>query len=130
MIEIRPATEDEVVLAFLQAEVNSSRYGPNIVGWLGFLGMNRLLIDSPVLTDAVQNEARRRVLGGHRGYPNRTLFEGFPSDVEWRRVQIEPADFGTLRYAKHDVLLRLSGGSRLIEAFVGFSASMSRWAYY
>lgn len=114
VIEIRSATEDEVISAFLQAEVDSTRYGGTIVDCLKALGRDRALIDTPVLTDANENGARRRILSGYRGYPDRFLFQGFPSDVLWRRVQLQVAEFSNVRYANHPVFLRLSAGSRAI----------------
>jgi hypothetical protein len=55
---------------------------------------------------------------GHRGYPNEALFAGFPTDVVWRRVMLEPNDFDSLRYANdtrgNQLLMRLSGGTRRV----------------
>jgi hypothetical protein len=75
-----------MVLAFLQAEIRSSRYGDVIQQTLVQLGLNTTLIDSPNLSDSVEN-AQRKPLLWYRGYPRRDgLFTRFPLDVEWRRV--------------------------------------------
>jgi hypothetical protein len=48
-----------------------------------------------------QNKARFWILEQYRGYrQGRLLFSGFPSDVTWRRVALEPNEFDRLRYAK------------------------------
>jgi hypothetical protein len=86
MIEIRTATEDEVISAFLQSEVDASRYGESIAALLKLHRRDRTLIDTPLLTDVVDNEVRRRIFAAYRGYPNQLLFQGFPTDVRWRRT--------------------------------------------
>src|SRR5713101_2114114 len=99
MIEVGPVTEDEMVLAFLQAEIDASRYRDFYNACLAVLGFERILIDKPDLNDPVANEARKRLLQGARGYGSNTaLFTGFPTDVRWRRVVLDPRDFEAMRY--------------------------------
>jgi hypothetical protein len=119
MIERGPATEDEMISAFLRAEIDSSRYGGIIKGALARLGLGASLIDAPNLADAVEN-GRRRLLLGYRGYACREdLFTGFPFDVIWRRVDLEAGDFQTMQYMKdtvtnHPNWTNLSNGTRLV----------------
>jgi hypothetical protein len=118
MIERGPATEDEMVLAFLRAEIDSSRYDEFIATALVRLGFTRRLIDEPDLTDGPENAGRKRLLA-FRGYESReALFTGFPSDVRWRRVAFEAADFETLRYANYKTWVELSEGTRLVSVGV------------
>ncbi len=42
------------------------------------------------------------------------LFQGFPSDAEWRRVALTRDDVGGLLYANYPTWVTLSGGSRLV----------------
>jgi len=115
MIEIGPATEDEVVLAFLRAEIDSSRYHGHYIRCLALLGLERTLIDDPDLSDQLANAARKQLLQGIRGYAADTaLFSGFPNDVRWRRVVLEPGDFEAMRYANHPTWTDLSRGTRLV----------------
>jgi hypothetical protein len=114
MIERGSATEDDVIAAFLQAEIDASRYSEVVEGALEGMGWNRSLIDTPNLTNREENAARRDILAFYRGYPDNLLFRSFPPDVTWRRVELEPADFPAIRYANHPVLLKLSAGSRRI----------------
>ena len=62
------ATIDDVVLAFLQAEIKSER-GPYIVQAIEALRYDRsALIDKPDLSDAHANCARAVILGSYRGF--------------------------------------------------------------
>jgi hypothetical protein len=114
MIELGLATEDQMILAFLQGEVDSSRFSPCVNQVLAALGRDRALIDAPDLGDASESHARRCILYTCRGYPSGYLFVGWPQDAVWRQVSLERADFDTMKYANNvESLLILSGGSRL-----------------
>src|SRR5689334_13998917 len=68
VIEIGPATENEMIAAFLRAEIDSSRYGNNFVKTgLAQLRLERNIIDAPNLADAVENDVRRQLMR-YRGY--------------------------------------------------------------
>src|SRR6266480_986051 len=95
MIERGPARECDVVIAFLQAEISSSRYADKCI--LPLLHNYRLsredLIDRPDLESESDNGIRQALLQRYRGFrANKLLFTGFPSDVIWRFVEIEPRD--------------------------------------
>ena len=110
MEELGQATEHEVVLGFLQAEVDSPRYGARIAWVLQQLGLTRALIDKPDLTREQDNQQRILVLANTRGYrANLYLFAGFPCDATaWRRVRLGPDDFPLLRSATNGVRPALS----------------------
>jgi hypothetical protein len=114
MIECGPATEDEMIAAFLRAEVDSPRWNDYVKAGLVVLGSERSLIDAPDLSDSLQNGLRRRLLG-YRGYHRRDLlFTGFPSDVTWRRVYLEAHDLENMQYIAHSNWSELSNGTRLV----------------
>lgn len=120
MIERGAATEDEMIAAFLRAEIDSSRYGNNFVlTGLIELGLERTIVDAPNFTNAAENAIRRKLIE-YRGYPTRSLlFEGFPLDVRWRRVELEARDFAVMRYINDTVTktphwTSLSGGTRRV----------------
>jgi hypothetical protein len=119
LIEVGIATADEMIAAFLRAEIGSSRFSVIINVCLAQLGWHRRLIDLPDTTSASENQARRSILQGYRGYPDQLLFAGFPSDTVWRRVMLEPSDFASLRYANDSrgdqLLMKLSGGTRRVK---------------
>jgi len=100
MIELGPASDDDIVLAFVRAEIDSPTWGPGYLDWLRALRLDRsYLIDAADLLDAYANCARKVVLGAVRGYGRgELLFQGFFPDTKWRRVSIEPSDFHRLKY--------------------------------
>ena len=116
MIESAPSNENEMVLAFLKAEMDSPRLGEAYQDLLQQSGLDQSeLIDNASLSDPLQNAARRAVLGDARGYGNNVhLFAGFPQNVAWRRVKITSGDYDTLRYTNYPAWIRLSGGSRKV----------------
>lgn len=104
MIEIGPARESDVVLAFLRAEIDHSDHRQGIQQNLAALGYTRLeLIDEADLSNDYENAIRAVLLDSCRGYLSRSLlFIGFPKKFNWRRVELEPADFNRLRYIAND----------------------------
>jgi hypothetical protein len=63
MIEVGAATEDEMIAAFLRAEIESSRFSGPVKGLLAQLGLDRALLDSPDTRNSDDNRVRRRILG-------------------------------------------------------------------
>lgn len=117
MIELGAASEDDVVLAFLRAEIDSPKWGPNYSYALRELELDRVsLVDAADLEDARACSARKDLLGVVRGYGRDVaLFEGFPKDTTWRRVKVEPSDFQRLKcISKDERWYKLTGGTRLI----------------
>jgi hypothetical protein len=107
---IRDSSEDEMVLAFLSAEVGSGRFGDRARSLLGDLE----LVRNPDLTDAVANQ-RRSALAQYRGWRrNNLLFLGFPRDVRWKLVEVTIGELGGFRYAREPTWIALSGGSLLV----------------
>jgi len=118
MIELCAASENDVVLAFLQAEINSPKWGPHYQEAMRTRGLARAsLIDAADLSEAQANRHRIGLLGDVRGFGRDAgLFQGFPRDVEWRLAVIEPPDFLRLKYISNDAgWLELSGGTRLVQ---------------
>jgi hypothetical protein len=110
---LSPATEDDMVLAFLRAELNSSRFTGQLLAALADLGFDRTLVDEADLTDAGENVARRRVLDEHRGYERRIgLFGRFPHDVSWSWASLTPEELADVLYIHWDYWLEVSGGTR------------------
>jgi hypothetical protein len=126
MIEQGRASEDEVVLAFLRAEINSTMRQQHYMRCVQSLGLDRAsLLDTADLTDEHANYARKVILGAVRGFGRGLwLFEGFPTNTAWRRVLVEPADFHRLKCISMDTQWRdLTRGTRLIqEAACNFDA--------
>ena len=104
MIELGAASEDEVVLAFLRAEIDSPKWGPLYLRLLRDLHLDRgSLIDVADVADVRAGSIRKDILGAARGYGRDVaLFTGFPPNTTWRRVQVEPSDFRRLKCISRD----------------------------
>jgi hypothetical protein len=107
----RPATESEVVLAFLRGELDSDRFGNDVRRALIDVGGPEL-VESPDLDSAEDNRARARALAAARGWPNTELFEGFPEKVDWYHGVLAPDVLERVRFIDYSYWNRLSGGSR------------------
>jgi hypothetical protein len=119
MIERGPAKECNMVAAFLQAELSSSRYSKYIQPNLERNGLSRDLVDSPDFENEFHNHFRR-ILLQYRGFgANTHLFTGFPPDVVWRFVEIEPKDHHLLLFAKEENWMKIAEGTRSIERAAG-----------
>jgi hypothetical protein len=117
MIECGAATESDMVLAFLRAEVDSPRFSHAVQNCLLMLEHDRLLIDNADVADIRENGVRRALLGCYRGYGHDAyLFRGFPNDVRWRRLLLEKGDLRTLLYAREPSWIAFSDGTRLVSA--------------
>jgi hypothetical protein len=114
--EMGPASVDEMVLCFLQAEINSPCGREQYIKALQERGLDRSsLIDNADLNDAQANCDREVVLGAVRGFGrNVYLFGGFPRDTKWRRMLLEPGDFGQLRYLNYQYWVGLTDGTRSV----------------
>jgi hypothetical protein len=114
MIELG-ATINDVVLAFLQAEIETER-GPQMSDAIKARGYDRsVLIDKPDLGDAHANTVRAGILGDYRGFGrNEALFRGFPSDTSWRRVLLDVNDIDQLKYVGTKEFFILSNGTQLV----------------
>jgi hypothetical protein len=120
MKEIGPATEHEMVLRFLQGEIDSPRFGidsqdhgPRIEAILKHYQVDRAqLIDNGDATNSFENQIRMVILRTTRGYANHFLFQGFPTDIQWRRIQLDSDELHRLKYANFPSWVELSGGSR------------------
>ena len=92
---LRSATEDEVLAAFVRAELDSPRYGETVRKLVDRVG------DNP-----------RAVLSAYRAWPDQGLFGGFPREVRWSRAALTPDEVLDIRYINWGWWLRLSGGTR------------------
>ncbi len=116
MIDLGPATEDDTILAFLRAEIDSARFGSKYAAILSNSRLDRRsLIDKPDLNSAQDNWTRRELLKLVRGYgSNAYLFRGFPTNVQWRRLGLQSNDLSNLKYANCSPWVELSHGTRIV----------------
>lgn len=117
MIEGSTASEAEMIIAFLRAEVASPRFSGHIAPCFEGASLSQTeLITQGDVGNEYQNDLRRRILRAYRGYGrDDLLFRWFPTDVVWRRVQIELQDHPRLLFAKEPGWTSLSDGTRRVQ---------------
>ncbi|MEO8744064.1 MAG: hypothetical protein ABI334_07600 [Candidatus Dormiibacterota bacterium] len=97
------ATDDQVVLAWLQAEIESPDFQQYLVGDPPnpvYLSMALKAARSPNLKDAEQNELRRRIIGKTHGFGmGAGIFQGLANDIQWRRFNLTTAEVAEMIYA-------------------------------
>jgi len=109
-----------MVLAFLRAEVDSSRFGAPYQSCFAQLkqklGLDReLLLGAADLRSVQHNSVRKNILRTARGYGDgQLLFRNFPSDVTWRRIALETTDLGKLKYGNWPPWPAFSGWTRWV----------------
>ncbi len=102
MQDLGPATDDQVILAWLQAENKSPRFKNNVVGNAAALAAVRDAAQHPDLTNPQQNDLRRQVIAGTRGFGLGTwLFRGLANDIVWRRAHVTIGEVGAMLYANN-----------------------------
>lgn len=103
MDDLGPATEDQVILAWLQAEIDSVGFQQYLAGEPAnpvHLAQALKAARSPNLRDADQNELRRRIVVKTHGFGvGVKSFEGLANDINWRRMRMTPHEVGELLYA-------------------------------
>jgi hypothetical protein len=109
---VAAATEDDMVAAFLRAELGSPRFGPEVLAALAHEGLDRSALEQPDTGDQAANAARRRVLAAYRGYPDREVFTDLPPDTAWQWVTLTPKELLGVRYIDWDYWLEVTAGTR------------------
>jgi hypothetical protein len=103
MDDLGLATEDQVILAWLQAEIDSVGFQQYLAGEPAnpvYLAQALKAARSPNLRDADQNELRRRIVVKTHGFGvGVKSFEGLANDINWRRMRMTPHEVGELLYA-------------------------------
>jgi len=113
---VERVTEDHMVAAFVQAEIDSARFSKPYREGLRYLGVGRGgLIDTPDLSNENANEGRRFLLRGVRGYGiEQFLFRGWPGDIEWWRFTVSLDELKDFKYAHHQTWIDFTKGTRLV----------------
>ena len=112
METIGPSSEDEMVAAFLRAEVAASRYQSKVRPYMARLGVTETMIEEPDFANDAENELRSSLLTAYRGWRNNeALFERWPAGLVWSRVELEPTDAQHIRYANASEWEELSDGT-------------------
>lgn len=105
---VRPASEAEVVAAFLRAELESPRWGDRLRALLTADG-----VDASVIDDPGADAYRAELLDRHRAWLRREgLFDGLPERIDWARAALAPDEVLAIRYIHWEWWLDITGGTR------------------
>jgi hypothetical protein len=103
MEDLGVASEDAVILAWLQAEIESLDFQQYLVGDPPnptYLALALKAARSPNLRDAEQNDLRRRIITKTHGFGEGTgSFAGLANDIKWRRVRLTTDEVAEMLYA-------------------------------
>jgi hypothetical protein len=114
MQKIRQITEDEVISVFLKAEIESSRFRDKLLSILENHHVSLSSINQPDILNVHENEDRRKIIGEYRGFGfKKDLFEDFPSEVSWFRVNLTPEELSKVQYINWDYWLEVTNDTRL-----------------
>jgi hypothetical protein len=113
------ATEDQVILAWLQAEIESVAFQQYIAGEPPnpvYLAQVLKAARKPNLGDPDQNKVRREIITKTHGFGQGTLsFEGLANDLHWRKARASSLEVGELLYAnRHPAWMALAPVSRKV----------------
>jgi len=105
------ASDDQVILAWLQAEIESADFQAFIVGNPpnpANLSAALRAARSPDLRDEQQNAFRRDIISSVYGFGRGAgTFEGLANDIRWKRFRFTTAEVGEMLYARRDGPWRL-----------------------
>jgi hypothetical protein len=137
MQDLGAATEEQVILAWLQAEIESPDFQAYIVGNPpNPINLSAALkaARQPDLRDAEQNALRRRIVTSVYGFGEGTgSFEGLGRDIVWRRVRVTTDEVGEMLYARRSGPWQLvapvtrkvaEGATNIGHVFTGDSTNM------
>ena len=104
MDDLGAATEDQVILAWLQAEIESPDFQAYLVGNPpnpANLSAALKAARSPDLRDDDQNGLRRKIITSVYGFGQGAgSFQGLGSDIAWRRARLSTDEVGEMLYAR------------------------------
>jgi len=103
MRDLGPVTEDQVILAWLQADIESVDFQQYIVGDPpnpAYLTLALKAARNPNLSDHDQNALRRRIITKAHGFGQSTAtFAGLDDDIKWRRLRLAATEVAEMQYA-------------------------------
>ena len=101
-----------MVTEFLRAEIDSPRWGANILNRLNMDRRSREVVDNPNLLDDGESSYRASLLA-FRGYRNQAIFSGFPEVVQWHTISMTHGDLENALVMNSAPWPKFSGGTRL-----------------
>lgn len=137
MQDLGSATEDQVILAWLQAVIESPDFQAYLIGNPpnpGNLAAALKAARTPDLRDEAQNLYRRQLITAVYGFGQGSgSFEGLAGDLTWRRWRLSSEEVAELLYARREGAWRLlspatrkvaEGATNVGHVFTGDSTNM------
>ena len=137
MDDLGAATEDQVILAWLQAEIESTDFQAFIIGNPpnpANLSAALKAARSPNLRDDQQNAYRRDIISAIYGFgQGKGSFEGLGNDITWRKFRLSAIEVGEMLYARRPGAWQLlspvtrkvaEGATNVGHVFTGDSTNM------
>jgi hypothetical protein len=88
---VRRASEDEMLLCFLRAEMDSPTEGARLLAALDDCGLDSSVLTAPDVDDEEEHRARRNLFHAYRG--GESVFVGLPwDDLTWYEATVTEAD--------------------------------------
>ncbi|HEX3508236.1 MAG TPA: hypothetical protein VHW94_07595 [Candidatus Dormibacteraeota bacterium] len=106
MEDLGPVTDDHVILAWLQAEIESPPFQAYLVGdppKPSHLARALALARNPDTGNDAHNAERRRIIASAHGFGRGALiFAGLEDDIVWRRAQVSVAEVSEMLYSNRN----------------------------
>src|ERR1700674_2068975 len=103
MDDLGVASDDQVILSWLQAEIESPPFQNYLIGdppKHTHLARGLVLARNPDLENAEQNAERGRIIEAVHGFGRGALiFAGLADDITWRRVRVSVAEVADMLYS-------------------------------
>lgn len=110
---LRNSSSDEVVLEWLKAELNSARFGNDLIESINALGLNKDIITNPQVSDKEESISRRKILYRYRNWLDEDL-----DDYDWQLIELNLEEVGNLNYIDYSYWNELSDGSQRVNQAV------------
>ena len=119
MEDLGAASDNQVILAWLQAEIESPGFQTYVVGdppEPANLSRAMTLARKPDLDNAEQNAARREIIAAAHGFGRGAMiFAGLSDDITWRRVRLTVSDVAAMLYSNRSAgWTTLAPGTRTV----------------
>jgi hypothetical protein len=106
MEDLGSVSDDQVILAWLQAEIESPPFQAYLIGdpaRPSHLARALALARNPDLGNAAHNAERRRIIASAHGFGRGSLiFAGLEDDISWRRARVSIAEVAEMLYSNRN----------------------------
>jgi hypothetical protein len=106
MEDLGAASDDQVILSWLQAEIDSPPFQSYLIGdppKPSHLARGLALARNPDLDNAAHNAERRRIIAAAHGFGRGAMvFAGLEDDIKWLRVRASIADVAAMLYSNRN----------------------------